>query len=182
MGRHDRTRGLESVVMQRTAEEEVPADGGNRGSAVNSPDFTSAFTVDQTPEEAFQAITDVRRWWSENIEGPTDELDGEFVFHNEPVHYAKFRVTELVPGKRVAWRVLENFMSFVDDKREWIGNEIVFDIARKGDKTEVLFTQIGLVPEYECYDVCSDAWGGYIKGSLRALIATGKGAPIPNAS
>jgi hypothetical protein len=34
-----------------------------------------------------------------------------------------------------------------------------------------------LVPKNECYDVCSDAWSSYIKGSLRSLITTGKGQP-----
>jgi hypothetical protein len=29
----------------------------------------------------------------------------------------------------------------------------------------------------ECYDPCSNAWGTYINGSLRSLIATGKGQP-----
>ena len=164
--------------MDRTADKDVSAAGGNRGGAVTSPDFTSAFTVDQTPDEAFKAINHVRGWWSENIEGATDEL-GEFTYHNEPVHVSRIEVTELTPGRRVAWRVLENDLSFVDDKREWIGNEIVFDIATKGDETEVTFTQIGLVPDYECYEICSNAWGGYIRGSLRALIATGQGAPIP---
>ena len=169
---------MENVILDWTAEMEVAAAGGNPDCAAKSPDFTSAFTVDQTPEEAFEAINDVRGWWSENIEGPTDEL-GEFTYHNEPVHYSRIAVTELIPGTRVVWRVLENYFSFVEDTREWTGNEIVFDIARTGDKTEVVFTQFGLVPEYECYTICSNAWGGYIKGSLRALIATGKGAPIP---
>ena len=167
---------MESVVSEKTAELDRSAADGDRGAA-GSPDFTSAFTVHQTPEEAFKAINDVRGWWSQNIEGATDEL-GEFEFHNEPVHYARFKVTELVPGKRVAWLVLENDISFVDDKREWIGNEIVFDIATNGDKTEVVFTQYGLVPDYECYEICSNAWGGYINGSLRSLIATGIGAPV----
>jgi hypothetical protein len=34
-----------------------------------------------------------------------------------------------------------------------------------------------LVPQFECYDSCSDAWGGYVKGSLRSLITKGKGWP-----
>ena len=150
----------------------------DQGVAVASQDLTYTFTVDQTPEQAYRAINDVRGWWSENIEGPTDELDGEFVYHNEPVHVARFRVTELVPGRRVAWRVLENQLSFIDDQTEWVGNEIVFDISRKGDATEVVFTQVGLVPAYECYSICANAWGGYIKASLRSLIATGRGAPV----
>ena len=65
------------------------------------------------------------------------------------------------------------------DKSEWKGTDVVFEIAKKGDKTEVHFTHVGLVPAYECYGVCSDAWGSYITGSLRDLIATGKGQPNP---
>ena len=33
------------------------------------------------------------------------------------------------------------------------------------------------MPAYECYDVCSNAWGQYITGSLGKLITTGKGEP-----
>jgi hypothetical protein len=177
-GCHDRTS-MESVMTQTTLTTEASAAESDRDTALPNPHFTTSFTVDQTPEAAFKAITNVRGWWSENIEGATDEL-GEFVFHNEPIHVSRIEVTDLVPGKRVAWRVLENSMSFVDDKREWIGNEMVFGIARNGDKTEVVFTQIGLVPDYECFDICSNAWGGYIRASLRSLIATGKGAPDPS--
>jgi hypothetical protein len=59
---------------------------------------------------------------------------------------------------------------------EWKGTEVVFEVS-KGDKTEVRFTHLGLVPEYECFNVCSNAWGSYINGSLRSLITTGKGHP-----
>jgi len=54
---------------------------------------------------------------------------------------------------------------------------VVFEIASKGDKTEVRFTHVGLVPAFECYGGCSGAWGFYINDSLRNLIATGKGQP-----
>ena len=54
---------------------------------------------------------------------------------------------------------------------------IIFEISRKDTKTEVRFTHLGLVPEYECFDMCSNAWGSYINGSLHNLITTGKGKP-----
>ncbi len=51
--------------------------------------------------------------------------------------------------------------------------------ASPDDKTEVHLTHIGLVPDYESYSVCSNAWGSYIKGSLQGLITAGKGRPNP---
>jgi hypothetical protein len=56
---------------------------------------------------------------------------------------------------------------------------MVFEIAEKKNQTQVRFTHLGLVPAYECYDICFDAWSGYIGKSLRNLIATGKGQPNP---
>jgi len=86
-------------------------------------------------------------------------------------------MTEAVPGKRVAWLVTDSYFNFIEDKTEWKGTQIVFDIARKGDKTEVRFTHLGLVTEYECFEICSTSWELHINGSLKSLIATGKGHP-----
>ena len=80
-------------------------------------------------------------------------------------------------ASRVAWLVTDNHFSFTEDKTEWKGTKVIFDISRKGEQTEIHFTHEGLVPAYECYNVCSDAWGSYIRGSLKSLIATGKGSP-----
>jgi hypothetical protein len=141
--------------------------------------YTTSFTVDQTPKEAFDAINNVRGWWSQEIEGDTGKLGAVFQYHYQDVHRCTFKITEFVPGKKVVWHVLDNYFNFIKDKIEWVGTDVVFEIARKGDKTEVQFTHVGLVPAYECYTVCSDAWGSYISSSLRNLIATGKGQPNP---
>ena len=86
------------------------------------------------------------------------------------------------PDERIVWLVTENHFSFIENKTEWIGTRVVFDIVSKNGKTEVRFTHEGLVPRYECYDICSDAWGSYIRGSLKSLIETGKGSPNPRES
>ena len=140
-------------------------------------DFTTSIVVDQTPEEVFNAITNVRGWWSEEIEGGTEKLNDEFHYHFKDVHSCKMRLIELIPNKKVVWLVLENYFKFTSDKNEWKGNKIIFEITRKDNKTQLQFSQQGLVPEYECFDICSDAWSNYIKNSLRNLITTGKGQP-----
>jgi hypothetical protein len=146
---------------------------------MNNANFTATLAVDQTRDEAFAAINNVRGWWSEEIEGSTAKLGDEFTYHHKDVHRCRIKVTELIPGKKVVWRVLDNYFNFTEDKIEWKGTEISFDLSRKGGITEVRFAHLGLVPEYECFDVCSKAWGSYINGSLRSLITTGKGKPNP---
>src|SRR2546427_4271984 len=144
-----------------------------------SQNYTTTFTVDQTPKEAFDAINNVRGWWSGEIEGSTDKLGEEWTYRYKDFHYSKQKITELVPGKKVVWSVLDSYLDFVEDKTEWNGTKVTFEIAKKGDKTEVRFTHVGLNPDVECYDDCSNAWGSYINGSLRNLITKGKGQPNP---
>ena len=140
-------------------------------------DFATTFTVAESPKKVFDAINNVRGWWSKEIEGPTAEVGKEFTYHYRDVHRCRIRVTELTPAKKVAWLVVDNYFDFVEDKSEWRDTEIIFDISKKGDLTEVHFTHRGLVPQYECYNLCSNAWGTYIRGSLKSLISTGKGHP-----
>jgi hypothetical protein len=144
---------------------------------MKNQNLTATFTVDQTPEEAFAAINHVRGWWSGEIEGGTDKLGDVFTYRYKDVHFSKQKITEFIPGKKVVWLVLDSYLSFIEDKSEWNGTRVVFEIARKGDKTEVRFTDMGLAPNHECYGACSNAWGSYINGSLRSLITTGKGQP-----
>jgi hypothetical protein len=89
------------------------------------------------------------------------------------------KVTEMVLNKKVVWLVMDNYFNFTEDKTEWTNTKIVFEISTHGKKTEVRFTHQGLVPAYECFDVCSNAWGSFVNGSLRNLIVTGKGKPNP---
>ena len=140
-------------------------------------DFTTTLVVDQTPEEAFNAITNVRGWWSEEIEGGTSKLNDKFDYHYEDVHRCKMKLTEVIPDKKVVWSVLDNYFKFTEDKSEWIGTKIIFEIFKKDDKTHIQFTHQGLVPEYECFEICRDAWTTYIQKSLRSLIENGKGQP-----
>jgi hypothetical protein len=144
---------------------------------MKSQDLTFSFTVERTPDEVFAAINDVRGWWSGEITGDTDRLGGEFTYRYQDIHRSTQKITEWVPGKRVVWRVTDSYLSFVKDKEEWNGTDVVFEISRQGGKTELRFTHVGLNPKVECYAGCSDGWGYYIKESLLAFITIGKGAP-----
>ncbi len=146
---------------------------------MENQNYTTTFLVDQSPKEAFDAITNVRGWWSENVEGGTAKLNDVFEYHYKDVHRCTIKLIEVVPEQKMVWQVLDNYFNFTTDKTEWINTKVSFEINKKDDKTQVVFTHIGLVPAYECYDICFDAWTGYVNGSLRGLIETGKGQPNP---
>ena len=141
----------------------------------NDRNFITTITVTQSPEVVFAAFNDPRAWWSGVFEGDSRKVGDVFSYRYKDMHFSRQQVVELVPGKRVAWHVTESMLSFLADKTEWTGTTIAFDIARKGDKTEVTFTHVGLKPMVECYEVCVDAWTALIQGSLKQLIETGTG-------
>jgi hypothetical protein len=160
--------------------QDVPTKNFDVTAAPTHPDdFTATVSVGQSPEAALAAIVNVRGWWSENIEGPTDRPGEEFTYSHEDVHRCTIVVTEITSPTRVAWRVVDNSFNFTDDTREWNGTEISFHIQRRASTTEIHFTHLGLVPAYECFDVCTKAWDFYLQTSLRGLIETGKGLPNP---
>jgi hypothetical protein len=143
---------------------------------MDNQDFTTMLLVEQTPEEAFNAINNVRGWWTgePGVEGSADKVGDEFTYRYKDIHYSKQKVTELIPGKKIVWLVTESKLNFIKDKQEWTGTKIRFDITKKGNKTGVRFTHIGLVPDIECYGDCSNAWSSYITSSLRDFITKDK--------
>src|SRR5450432_4183349 len=107
---------------------------------MKTSDFSTTILVDQTPAEVFNAINNVRGWWSGEIIGDTGRLGAEFTYRVQDAHRSTQKITEFVPGTKVVWHVLDDDLSFVNDKDEWKGTDIVFEMARKGDKTELRFT------------------------------------------
>lgn len=147
---------------------------------MQNQDFTITISVPQTPQEAFNAITNFRGWRSENIEGRTDTLDSAFTYRYKDIHVCRLMLIEELQDRKLVYRVLDNHFSvFSKDKTEWVNTMLVFDISDEGGKTKIKFTHAGLVPDYDCYEVCSIAWSTYVGQSLYKLITTGQGEPTP---
>lgn len=141
--------------------------------------FTFQRTTDQSAKKVFQAITNVRAWWSgyydEEITGGTEKLNDEFTFRaGGGVHFSRHKLIEVVPDKKIVWLTTEGHLNFVEKGDEWVGTKVIFEIVSKGDKTQLTFTHEGLTPEIECYESCTPAWTTYLENKLLPLIDTDK--------
>lgn len=142
---------------------------------MSTSDFSTVIQVEQSAEEVFNAVTNVRGWWSEEIEGDSVKLNDEFNYHYEDIHRCKIRLTDVIPNQKIVWLVEQNYFKFTEDKTEWTGTKPTFEITEKDGKTALKFTHVGLVPDYECFQICRDSWTNYIQNSLKKLITTCKG-------
>ena len=130
---------------------------------MNQNDYTSHFVVKSDPAAVYAAILAVRDWWGGEIEGDAEQVGGEFTYRFKDLHFSR---------QRVAWHVADGAINFVADPSEWTGTDIVFDITPVAGGTEVRITHVGLVPQKECFNDCSQGWNYYFGGSLKSFIET----------
>ena len=102
---------------------------------MTSQNFQSAFTVPQSPDVVFEAITNPQMWWTGDIEGNLQHVGDQFSYRYGDVHYSKQEVAELVPGQKVVWRVVDSHLAGPEDPSEWTGTDITFEINEKDGQT-----------------------------------------------
>lgn len=142
---------------------------------MKTSDFTLTLSTEQTPHKVFQAITNVRGWWSgfysEDINGGTEKLNDEFSFSAaEGAHVCTLRLIEVIPDQKVVWLVTDSALSFLEKTDEWTGTKVLFEISKQDGNTQLKFTHEGLTPDVECYDSCAPAWSRYLQSRLSPLI------------
>ncbi|HKC66804.1 MAG TPA: hypothetical protein VKG26_01105 [Bacteroidia bacterium] len=88
---------------------------------MESKDFKTTITVEQSPETVYKAINNPRAWWSEGINGITDKLQAEWNYHFGDNHRCKIKVIEMIPNEKVVWLVEENYFKNAKNQSEWGG-------------------------------------------------------------
>src|SRR6185295_8735252 len=140
--------------------------------------FSTTIEVAKSPQEVFNCLTYVTKWWSEDFEGSSKNLNDEFIIHHPGQHYSKQKLVEVIPGKKIVWVVTESMLYWLqNNKQEWTNTKMIFEITTAGDKTILHFTHEGLVPEKACYVACQKGWSMIIKNWLFHLITYGTQSP-----
>jgi hypothetical protein len=143
---------------------------------MENKNYKKTIQVDASPEEVMKKINQVNLWWAKKVKGKTEKLNDEFTVDFGKT-YVDFQISELIPNKKVVWKVKDCNLDWIEAKKEWKGTEVVFEISKKGNATQIDFTHVGLVPGVECYNDCEAGWNGHLTNSLVNFINEGKGMP-----
>jgi hypothetical protein len=109
--------------------------------------YSVEIEVAKSPDDVFNHVINLSKWWPEEFEGESIKLNTEFVFRTGDTHYSKNKVVEFVPNKKVVWVITESIRK--TDNYDWTGTKMIFELAPKGDNTRLKFTYDGVVLENE---------------------------------
>jgi hypothetical protein len=121
--------------------------------------------------KVFETLTTLeghRAWWDSSATGDAG-AGGVLTFFKSH----DMKVVEATPGERVKWKVIRGCP-------EWMDTEISFELVRKNDQTFVLFKHAGWKEPVEFMSHCSTRWAIFLACSLKPLLETGAGRPVPN--
>lgn len=138
--------------------------------------YHAELTIAGSAEEVFKKINRVSDWWTSNFEGNSGKINDVFTVRFGET-FVTFKIVDLIPGSIVVWLVTDCHLHWLNDKKEWKGTKIVWEVSSKKGQTKIDMTHIGLVPGIECYDKCNAGWNYFIKESLLSLITEEKGFP-----
>lgn len=141
----------------------------NAGYLGTAPDYSIAFTTDRSADEVYQALLDPTLWWEGDFTGDTDTVDAEFTYRDSFDNSSRQRVTELEPGRRAAWRVVESRVAGTEDE-PWAGTEITIDVDPGEHGTRVVFVHRGLTNRSAAYEPTAQAWNHIVGTNLRRRV------------
>ena len=142
--------------------------------------YQQSFIVKANPAIIYAALTTtkgVRAWWTQTCE--VAEAVGGTVKVQFGGSHKQMRIEKLEPNREVRWLCTAAHINHdsLMRKDEWVGTEIVFRLTPNGQgQTRIDFDHIGLVPSFECYDLCNNGWKFFLN-SLQQLAETGEGEP-----
>ena len=138
--------------------------------------FHTTIKVNTSAEEAVKKINEVSKWWAKKVKGKSEKLNDKFTV-DFGTTWVGFQITELLPGKKVVWKVKDCNLEWIKNKKEWNGTEVVFEICEDNNAIQIDFTHSGLIPSFECYEDCKAGWTEHVTESLLMFMNEGKGMP-----
>lgn len=139
----------------------------------NQKSYSKKVKINCKSRVAFNALTTkIGDWWGDQ-DKPAFHLGDIFTMSwGEP--WYQFKVIDYVPHEKVTWECIDSKQIIGDlegVEKEWVGTHLQWTINQLSDgEIELNFTHKGLVPEFICYDFCSNTWDRFISFNLKKYL------------
>lgn len=122
---------------------------------------------------AFEALSSkIGDWWGDQDRAVQHLGDVFKMSWGEP--WYQFKVVEYVLGKKITWECIDSKQIIGDldgVEKEWVGTQLKWTINKLNDgEIEIQFRHEGLVPDFICYDFCSNTWDRFIEFNLKKYL------------
>ena len=99
--------------------------------------------IQKSPADVFKKLIDLSKWWPEDFEGESVQLNSEFVLRTGDSHYSKNKVIAFVSAKKFAWLTIDSIRK--TDNYDWTGTKFIFELTPSDDNTILKFTYDGYI-------------------------------------
>ena len=127
-------------------------------------DILHDFVIQCPPPAVFQGIstpTGLDQWWTQRSAG-RPSVGEEYRLWFGPEHDWRAVVIDLVPDRRLVWRIAEA-------SPDWVGTVVGFELAPSALGTNVQFRHEGWAEPSDHYRTSSYCWAMYLRILLRFL-------------
>jgi uncharacterized protein YndB with AHSA1/START domain len=142
-------------------------------------DFSYEVTIAAPVEAVYEALaspTGIPAWWTTAAE-VTTEVGGVHRLRWSEVDWTEIRVDWLAPPHSVDWSCTAAHMTDFSEPDEWVGTSISFELSEVEGGTRLSLVHHGLAA-LPCIEMCERGWRFHLGESLKALVESGRGAPI----
>jgi len=91
--------------------------------ALENKNFHKAIEVNASAPEAMKKISQVNLWWAKNFSGRAEKLNDKFTVRFGDT-FVDFVISELVPNKKVVWKVSDCNLHWIEAKRNGITRKL----------------------------------------------------------
>ncbi|MFX8685125.1 hypothetical protein ABTM63_20350, partial [Acinetobacter baumannii] len=80
-------------------------------------------TVEASAEETMKKINQVDKWWAKKVKGNSEKLNDAFRV-DFGTTWVDFTISELIPNKKIVWKVTDCNLQWIQNKKEWNNTEV----------------------------------------------------------
>jgi len=137
-------------------------------------DYTTQLEIPISRHAVFMAISrELGKWWGKQ-DRLIEKKDTVFrVSWGEP--WYQFEVVEYKENELMIWECIDAnqiITGLTGVEKEWVGTKIHWKLVEISSNTTLIqFKHQGLIPDFLCFDVCSNAWEHFLKDRLVSYLA-----------